>query len=188
MAISTWLVFLLSTFCSSIYPCFVVHYVAYFKDFPMKYYLHISQNSSFPYIVHLNQPLNLPNNKTFTREITPVQLSDIKKVEVIYHHGGLYLDNDQFIDYQCIKKHICNLKGLYFLDWTKVKQRWKNYVPLSFIYASNPFNDTLLRSLLDLNESREGDSKGPRTVYFSGPGHMQQYRSNVSFVLIPKNC
>lgn len=34
--------------------CFVVHYVLYFKDIPMKFYLQMSQNSSFPYIVHLN--------------------------------------------------------------------------------------------------------------------------------------
>ena len=38
----------------SINACFVVHYVLYFNDIPMKYFLQISQNSSFPYIVHLN--------------------------------------------------------------------------------------------------------------------------------------
>lgn len=131
--------------------CFVVHYVVYFKDIPMKYYLEMSQNSSFPYIVHLNEELNLPDNRTFVREITPVQMSDIKKVQVIYHHGGLYLDNDQFIDYQCVKKRVCKLKGLYFLDWTYIKERWKTTVPLSFIYASDPYNETLKKSLEGLN-------------------------------------
>lgn len=60
--------------------CFFVHYVVYFKDVPMKYYLEMSQNSSFPYIVHLNEELNLPDNRTFVGEITPVEMSDIKKV------------------------------------------------------------------------------------------------------------
>lgn len=67
-------------------------------------------------------------------------MSDIKKVEVVYHHGGLYLDNDQNIEYECVKREICGLEGLYFLDWTYVKERWKKTVPLSFIYASKPGN------------------------------------------------
>lgn len=81
-------------------------------------------------------------------------MSDIKKVEVIYHHGGLYLDNDQFIDYECNKKHICNLTGLYFLDWTDRKERWIKTVPLSWIYSSHPGNETLLRSLEGLDETK----------------------------------
>ena len=48
-------------------PCFVIHYVTYFNPLPNLYYLPISQSSPYPYTVHLNEPLNLPNNRTFTR-------------------------------------------------------------------------------------------------------------------------
>lgn len=47
-------------------------------------------------------------------------------MEVIYHHGGLYLDNDHFIDPECVKKVLCHFNdGMYVLDWTdKVFNYW----------------------------------------------------------------
>lgn len=81
--------------------CFIVHFVYYgpVTDYDYK---RISK-FNHPYIFHLDEEINLPGNLHIGRNLTPVEKSDVKKMEVIYHHGGLYLDNDQFIDIKCIK-------------------------------------------------------------------------------------
>lgn len=59
-------------------------------------------------------------------------------MEVIYHHGGLYIDNDQLIDMECIKNILCPLKpGLYVMDWSdRLADVWIKSIPISFIYAN----------------------------------------------------
>jgi hypothetical protein len=96
------------------------------------------------------------------------------------------IDSGSF--YECNKESICKLKGLYFLDWTARNTRWRKSVPLSWIYSSDPGNLTLLQSLQGLNESIKTNRSGQRTVLFSGPSHMQEYRKGMSFVKLSYRC
>lgn len=74
-------------------------------------------------------------------------------MEVIYNEGGLYLDNDQFVDMDCIKKILCPIKdGLHFLDWTdKARGVWYKSVPISFIYSPFPKNPILNKIMTSYN-------------------------------------
>lgn len=83
-------------FLNQIRCCFIVHFV-YYGELSDYDFLRISR-FSYPYIFHLDEEITLPDNHTINRNLTLVEKSDVKKMEVIYHHGGLYLDNDHFID------------------------------------------------------------------------------------------
>ena len=74
-------------------------------------------------------------------------------MEVIYHNGGLYLDNDQFVDIECLKQTLCSLEdGAYFLDWNdRADGYWYSSVPISFIYSPKPKNTTILKILTSYN-------------------------------------
>lgn len=123
--------------------CFITHFV-YYGNLSYIDYTRVSA-FPYPYIMHLNQDIRFPNNYTLIKTLTPVEKSDIKKMQVIYHHGGLYIDNDHLIDMSCIRNIFCPLpQGLYVMDWTdRLGDVWRKSVPISFIYSNTAKNKTI---------------------------------------------
>lgn len=97
--------------------CFIVHFVYYGPI--VNFYYDRMLNFPHPYMFHHDQPINWIDGKKVNRTLTNVELSDIKRMDVLYKYGGLYIDNDLLLNIECIKDILCSAKEnrLYLLDW-----------------------------------------------------------------------
>lgn len=119
--------------------CFIVHFV-YYAGLPM-YYFDRFVNFPHPYTFHYNEPINWIKGFKVNRVMSYVEQADIKRMEVLYNYGGVYLDSDMLVDIECLKEKLCTKKEdrLYLMDWVyKDSEKWLKSVPIAFLYAPKP--------------------------------------------------
>tara|TARA_Y100000996_G_C22530801_1_gene646369 strand:+ start:235 stop:1086 length:852 start_codon:yes stop_codon:yes gene_type:complete len=154
------------------------------KNFPLTYsYIQKAKK------IHGTQMYDSQGNKMFNKDMEPytyskwAQITDLMRLEIVYHHGGFYFDTT----FEILKPmfSLLNKKKYRFVGCNQVPRFIDNDILSNSFFGATPENP-ILRRLLSKKKLNEIDFFDISVDFQTGPGYLRSgIRLNDNYFIFP---